>query len=97
MGIFTRTTREREQKNALRLENRMCKMFIIKRKNEILTVFKSVERVNFDKISGRVEFVFENGEFLNIKIKSESGDSLENAIIRAFSTNETFVETWETR
>lgn len=67
-------------------------MFIIKRKNEILTILKSVERINFDKVLGLVEFLFENGDVLSIKIKSESGESLENALIRGFSANEIFVE-----
>lgn len=70
-------------------------MFIIKRKSKILTILKDVDCVHFNKMTGEVEFLYRD-ETLKLKLKSESGEGLEfgleNALIRAFTTNEIFVE-----
>lgn len=68
-------------------------MFIIKKKNGALVIFKGVDAV-FIEYENEVSFKVRGTpqDFYTINLKSESGESLENALIRGFSTNEIFEE-----
>lgn len=66
-------------------------MFIIKKKSGALVIFKSVDAV-FTENENEVNFKVWGAPQYTFKLKSESGESLENALIRGFSTNEIFVE-----